>query len=150
MNEQYAGRAANSPAAMTTAADVVGQEHVPAAAPVPLPIAGFNFEGAGKHDKKLAPGGRVPILIQAFGHLRHHRALRRQYRGAARGVAPGIGRRIVDRESTSTNCEPPSGAVAKRMIFIRVLRMARRATPVSLSANGILLEESVAVEWRGL
>jgi hypothetical protein len=36
------------------------------------------------------------------------------------------------------------------MIFIRVLRMARRAAPVSLSANGILLEESVAVGWRGL
>jgi hypothetical protein len=31
------------------------------------------------------------------------------------------------------------------MIFIRVLRMARRAAPVSL-----LLEESVAVGWRGL
>jgi hypothetical protein len=47
MNEQHADRAANSASAMTTAADIVGEEHFPAAAPMLL----FNFESAGKYDE---------------------------------------------------------------------------------------------------
>ena len=54
-------------------------------------VAGFDFECAGKHDEKLTPGGRVPILIEALGHLRHHRALRRQYRGAVDSIAESVG-----------------------------------------------------------
>ena len=51
MNEQHADRAANSASAMTTAADIVGAEHFPAAAPMLLSIARFNFESAGKYDE---------------------------------------------------------------------------------------------------
>ena len=91
MNEQHAGRAADRAAPMTTAADIIGEEYFAAAATVLFAVAGFDFKGAGKHDKKLAPGGRVSVLIEALRHLRHHRALRRQHRGAARGMAPGVG-----------------------------------------------------------
>jgi hypothetical protein len=51
MNEQHADRAANSAGAMTAATDIVGEEHFPAAAPMLLSIARFNFESAGKHDE---------------------------------------------------------------------------------------------------
>src|SRR4051812_12330289 len=98
MNEQHAGRAADRAAPMTTAADIIGEEYFAAAATVLFAVAGLDFKGAGKHDKKLTPGGRVPVLIEAFGHLRHHRALGRQYRGTVGGMAPYVGRRIVDRE----------------------------------------------------
>jgi hypothetical protein len=36
---------------MTTAADIVGEEHFPAAAPMLLSIARLNFESAGEHDE---------------------------------------------------------------------------------------------------
>src|ERR1700676_51317 len=98
MHEQYAGRAADRAGAMAAAPDIVGKEHFAAAASVLLPVAGFDFECAGKHDEKLMPGGWVPILIEALGHLRHHRALRRQYRGAVDGIAESVGRRIIDRD----------------------------------------------------
>jgi hypothetical protein len=77
MHEQYASRAADRAATMAAAADIVGEKNLAAAAPVLLAIACLDFERAGKHDEKLAPGGRVPFLIEALGHLRHHRALRR-------------------------------------------------------------------------
>jgi hypothetical protein len=109
MHEQHAGRAADSPGAMTPAADIVGEEHFPAAAPVLFPVARFNFERAGKHNKKLAPGGRVPVLVQAFGHLGYHRALRRQCRGAAAGMAPCVVGRIVDREIDLDKLRPAIG-----------------------------------------
>ena len=56
MNEQHAGRAADCAAPMTTAADIIGEEYFAAAATVLFAVAGFDFKGAGKHDKKLAPG----------------------------------------------------------------------------------------------
>ena len=80
------------------ATDIVGKKHFTAAAPVLVAVAGFDFQGAGKHDEKLAPGGRVPVLIEAFGHFGHHRALRWQRCRAVRSIAPCVGRRIVDRE----------------------------------------------------
>ena len=98
MHEQYTGRAADRAASMAAAADIVGEKNFPAAAPVLFPVAGFDFERAGKHDKKLPPGGWVPVLIEAFVHLGHHCALRRQRRGAAGSIAPCVGRRIVDRQ----------------------------------------------------
>jgi hypothetical protein len=98
MHEQHAGRAADGASAMTAAADIVSEEHIPAAASVLHPVAGFDLQCAGKHNQQLAPGGRVPVLIEALGHLRDHRALRRQHRRAAGGMAPGVGRRVVDRE----------------------------------------------------
>src|SRR3569833_1501546 len=64
MHEQHAGRAADRARAMTVAADIVSKEYFAAAAPVLSPIAGFDFECTGKHDEKLAPGGRMPILIE--------------------------------------------------------------------------------------
>ena len=64
MYEQHAGGAADRASTMTAAADIVGQEQFPAAALVFLPVAGFDFERAGKHDKKLPPGGWVPVLIE--------------------------------------------------------------------------------------
>src|SRR3954447_11668189 len=97
MHEQHADWAADCAGAMAATANIVGKEHVAAAALVLLAVARLDFESAGKHDKKLTSGGRVPILIEALGHLRHNRALRRQYRGAPGDVAPGVGRRIVDR-----------------------------------------------------
>lgn len=93
MHEQHAGRAADRARSMTAAADIVSKECFAAAAPVLSPVAGFDFECTGKHDEKLAPGGRVPILIEALGHVRYHRALRRQYRGAADGIAD-VSRRV--------------------------------------------------------
>src|SRR3954452_21668629 len=96
MHEQYASRTVDRARAMTAAADIVSKEHVATAAPVPPPVAGFDFECAGKHDEKLTPGGRVPILIEALGHFRHYRALRWQYRGAVDGIAESVGRRIID------------------------------------------------------
>jgi len=63
MHEQHAGRAADRAASMAAAADIVGEKDFPAAAPVLSPVAGFDFERAGKHDEKLAPGGRVPVEL---------------------------------------------------------------------------------------
>src|SRR4051812_18155581 len=96
MHEQHTGRAADRAGAMAATTDVVGKEHVAAAALVLLPVAGFDFESAGKHEQKLTPRGWMPILIEAPGHFRHHRALRRQDRGAMDGVAESVGRRIAD------------------------------------------------------
>src|SRR5258707_13499391 len=96
MHEQHAGRAVDRAAAMAAATDIVGKKHFTAAAPVLFAVAGFDLQGAGKHDEKLAPGGRVPILIEALGHLRHHHALRWQYRRAAGGRAPYVGGPTVD------------------------------------------------------
>src|SRR5260370_17827414 len=79
MDEQHGDRAANSARAMTTATDIVGEEYFAAATPVLLPVAGFNFEGARKHEEKLPPGSGGPVLSQAFGHFRYHHPLRRQY-----------------------------------------------------------------------
>src|SRR5437899_9870308 len=113
MNEQYAGRAADRAGAMAAAANIVGKEHVAAAAPMLLPVAGFDFERAGKNDEKLAPGGRVPVLIKALGHLRHHRALRRQYRGAVDGIAESVSRRIIDRDIDLDKLRPAIGRRSK-------------------------------------
>ena len=68
MNEKHPGRTADRAAAMAAAADIIGEKHLAAAAAVLRAIAGFDFERAGKHEEKLAPGGRVPVLVQAFGH----------------------------------------------------------------------------------
>jgi hypothetical protein len=98
MHKQHAGRAADRAGAMAAAADIVGEEHIAAAAPVLLPVAGFDFECAGKHDAELTPRGRVPVLKEALGHLRHHRALRREYRGRSHDDGAGRGRAHRDRE----------------------------------------------------
>src|SRR4051812_16855568 len=37
-------------------------------------FAGFDLESAGKHEEKLATGGRVPVLMETPGHIRDHRA----------------------------------------------------------------------------
>ena len=72
MHEQYTGRAADRAASMAAAADIVGEKDFPAAAPVLFPVAGFDFERAGKHDKKLGawrPGASwykpsgIPVTI---------------------------------------------------------------------------------------
>ena len=78
MHKQHPGRAADGARAMAAAADIVSEKHLAAAAAVLLAVADFDLEGAGKHEEKLAPGGRVPILIKALGHVRDHRALCRQ------------------------------------------------------------------------
>ena len=77
MHEQHAGRAADGASAMAAAADIVSEKHLPAAASVLHPVAGFDLQCAGKHDKKLGAWSRVSVLVQAFGHLRHHRTLGR-------------------------------------------------------------------------
>src|SRR5438067_7985550 len=97
MHEKHAGRAADRASAMAATADIVGKEYFAAAASVLLPIAGFNFECTGKYDEQLTPRGWMPVLMEAFRHLRHHRALRRQNGGAADGIAESVGRCIVDR-----------------------------------------------------
>ena len=56
MHEQHTGRAADRAGAMATGADIVGKEHAAAAALALLPVAGFDFESAGKYEKKLASG----------------------------------------------------------------------------------------------
>src|SRR5687768_13154290 len=71
-HEQHAGRAADRAAAMAAAADIVGEKHLAAAAAVLRAVAGFDFERAGKHEEKLAPGGGMPVLVEAFGHFGHH------------------------------------------------------------------------------
>src|SRR5215471_9910595 len=83
---------------MAAAADVVGKQNLAAVAPMFLAIAGFDLEDAGKHEEKLAPGGRMPVLIEALGHVGNHCALRSQDCGAVDGIAKTIGRRIVDRD----------------------------------------------------
>jgi hypothetical protein len=83
-------------------------------------IAGFDFERAGKHDEKLPPGGRMPVLIEALGHLRQHRALRWQNRGTVDSIAESIGRRIVDRDIDLDKLRPAVGCRGKRTIFIRL------------------------------
>jgi hypothetical protein len=114
---------------MTVAADIVSKEYFAAAAPVLSPIAGFDFECAGKHDEKLAPGGWVPILIEALGHLRPivlcagSIAERWTVLPKASVDASSIGR------STSINCDPPSDAEAKRTIFMRALPVSRHSVP---------------------
>src|SRR6266702_3494792 len=97
MHENYAGRAAVRASAVAATADIVGKDRFAAAASVLLPIAGFDFECAGKYDEQLTPRGWMPVLIEAFRHLRHHRALRGQNGGAADGIAESVGRCIVDR-----------------------------------------------------
>src|SRR6266478_6608085 len=97
MHEKHAGRAADRASAVPATADIVGEEHITAAASVLLPIAGFDLECAGKYDKELTPRRRVPVLIESFRHLRHDRALHRQNGGAADGIAESVGRRIIDR-----------------------------------------------------
>src|SRR5437764_9368664 len=77
MHEKHAGRAADRASAMAATADIVGEEHFTAAASVLLSIAGFDLKCAGEHDEQLTPRGRVPVLIEAFRHLRHYCALRR-------------------------------------------------------------------------
>ena len=72
------------------AADLVSQERFAAATPVLFPVAGFDFKCTGKNEEKLPPGGRVPVLIEALGHLGYHRTLRRQYRGAVDGIAESV------------------------------------------------------------
>jgi hypothetical protein len=94
MHEKHAGRAADRASAMAATADIVGEEHFPAAASVLFSIAGFDLKCAGKHDEQLTPRGRVSVLIEAFGHLRHDRALRWQNGRPADGIAVSIGRRI--------------------------------------------------------
>src|ERR1700757_4645894 len=130
MHEQHAGRAADGASAMAAAADIVSEDHFPAAASVLRPVAGYNLQCTGKHNQQLAPGGRVPVLIQALRHL----VTIVLYAGSTaerRAVWPQAS---VDALSTgksiSTNCEPPSGAAAKRTIFIKVLRMAPRSALV--------------------
>src|SRR5205814_4160396 len=98
MNEKHPGRTADRAAAMAAAADIIGEKHLAAAAAVLRAIAGFDFERAGKHEEKLAPGGRMPVLTETFGHFGDHRALRRQHCGAVRSIAPCVGRSVVDRE----------------------------------------------------
>ena len=77
MHEQHAGRTADRTAAMAAAADIISEEHFAAAAAALLAVAGFDFECARKHDQKLTPGSWMPVLIEAFGHLGHRRALGR-------------------------------------------------------------------------
>src|SRR6266478_814277 len=97
MHKKHAGRAADRASAVAATADIVGEEHFTAVASVLLSVAGFDFKCAGKHDEQLTPRGWMPVLIEAFRHLRHHCALRRQKGGPADGIAESIGRRIVDR-----------------------------------------------------
>jgi hypothetical protein len=47
MHEQHAGRAADGARAMAAAADIVSEEHFPAAASVLRPVAGFDLQYAG-------------------------------------------------------------------------------------------------------
>ena len=80
MDEQHADRAANSARAMTTATDIVGEEYFAAATPVLLPVAGFNFEGARKHEEKLPPGSGVPsgisvTIVLCAGNIAERRAV---------------------------------------------------------------------------
>src|SRR4029077_5384434 len=91
---------------------------------------------AGKYNQQLTPRGRVPVLIEVLGHLRHHRALRRQHRGAAGGMAPGVGRRIVDRE------------VGSRQIANRHRVRQRSGRSSSSSPNGAPLGAGVAIRSR--
>ena len=68
MNEQHPGRTADCAGAIAAAADIVGEEHVAAAAPVLLPVAGFDLQCAGKHDKKLGawrPGASLGTSLRA-------------------------------------------------------------------------------------
>ena len=53
MHEQHAGRAADGAGAMAAAADIVSDEHFPAAASALLPVAGFDLQCAGKHNQQL-------------------------------------------------------------------------------------------------
>src|SRR5579863_8056020 len=117
MHEQHARRAADRTGAMAAAADIVGEEYFAAAASVLLPVAGFDFKRAGEHDEKLTPRGWVPVLVEAVRHLRHHRALRRQYRGAADDIPEGVGRRIVDREVNLDKSRPVIGCGSKANEF---------------------------------
>src|SRR5215204_3117333 len=58
MNEQHPGRAADCAGAIAAAADIVGEELV----------AGFDLQGAGKHDKKLGvwrPGASLGTSLRA-------------------------------------------------------------------------------------
>jgi hypothetical protein len=98
MHEQYSRWSADRTGAMSTAADIVGEKYIAAATPVFLPIARFDFQRAREHDEKLAPRGRVPVLVKALGHLRQHRALRRQYPRAVDDISEGVGRRVIYRD----------------------------------------------------
>ena len=62
MHKKHAGRAANRASAVAATADIVGEEHVTAAASVLLPIAGFDLECAGKYNEELTSRRRVPVL----------------------------------------------------------------------------------------
>src|SRR5205085_187951 len=93
MHEKHAGRAADCASAMAATADIIGEKDFTAAASVLFSVAGFDLQCAGQHDKQLTPRGWMPVLIEAFWHLRYHRALRRQNGGAADGIAERVGRR---------------------------------------------------------
>src|SRR5437764_13196963 len=97
MHEKHAGRAADRASAMAATADIVGEEQFTAAASVLLPIAGFDLKYAGKHDEQLPPRLRVPDFVEAFRHLRHHRALRRQYSRPRDDIAKRAHRNMTDR-----------------------------------------------------
>src|SRR2546423_360707 len=133
MHEKHAGRAADRASAMAATANIVGEEHFTAAASVLLPIAGFDLKCAGKHDKQLTPRGWVPVLIEAFRHLRHHRALRRQNGGAADGIAESVGRRVVGRHINLDKLRPAIGRRSKANDFHQGSPNSANWTPVYLS-----------------
>jgi hypothetical protein len=131
MHEQDARRPADCAGAMAAAADIVGEENLAVATPVLLPVARFDFECAGKHDEKLSPRGRVPVLVEALGHFRQHSALRRQYPRAVDDIPERVGRRIIDREprqiATRHQALKQSGRVSSG-----ALQIVRRMTLVYL------------------
>ena len=77
MNEQHPGRAADFAGAIAAAADIVGEEYSPLQHRCFFPSLVSTYSVPENTTRSWAPGGRVPVLVQAFGHLRHHRALGR-------------------------------------------------------------------------
>src|SRR5947209_4973394 len=106
MHEKHAGRAADRASAMAATADIIGEKEFTAAASVLFSVAGFDLQCAGQHDKQLTPRGWMPVLIEAFWHLRYHRALRGQNGGAADGIADASVDALSIGISSSTNCDP--------------------------------------------
>jgi hypothetical protein len=77
MNEQHPAGPPIVRVRIAAAADIVGEEYSPLQHRCFFPSLVSTYSVPENTTRSWAPGGRVPVLVEAFGHLRQNRALGR-------------------------------------------------------------------------